>query len=202
MSCGTCPWRILKGSVPAGSRPAQHGFDAHYSNVGNRVVASPDLPLSRIASGRDTRVERCRSVVLRTMGERHIGNDFDFRNLQYPQSRREAQLSRIACARNLPIAQPALRRHTIPLAVAFPLISLRQAIQPWWSLRVSISTASSRSRCQMEAASVRSHAPTTSTPWNAMIFLRNDVSRNCRPLRDCSVCCASSLPTAAVRRLS
>src|SRR5215469_16364318 len=39
--------QVPQHAVLAGVLPIRHGFDGHYSNVGNRIVSSPDRPWSR-----------------------------------------------------------------------------------------------------------------------------------------------------------
>src|SRR5690349_3238730 len=58
--------QIRQHAVLAGVPAIRHAFDGCYSNVGNRIVSSPDRFWSRIGSGRGTRDEPCRSVALRT----------------------------------------------------------------------------------------------------------------------------------------
>src|SRR5580704_5626025 len=50
-------------SVLAGVLPIRHAFDDDYSNVGNRLVFSPDRPSSRIGCDPGTRAEPFQSTV-------------------------------------------------------------------------------------------------------------------------------------------
>src|SRR5262252_1270160 len=61
--------QVPQHPVLAGVLPIRHGFDGHYSNVGNRIVSPPDRPWSRTGSGRGTRAELSRLVALRRDGK-------------------------------------------------------------------------------------------------------------------------------------
>ena len=54
---------IRPTSVLAGVLPIRHAFDDDYSNVGNRLVFSPDRPSSRIGCDQGTRAEPFQSTV-------------------------------------------------------------------------------------------------------------------------------------------